>query len=393
MFLTRPRAPVHQNLVTKDPVAALHVARHDLRFACCDACGFIFNRDFDPSKLSYGAAYDNTQSYSPHFRRYVEKLIDYLVATKGLRNSRIIEVGCGKGHFLRRLVEQDTANTGWGFDPAYVGPDVDLDGRLRFERRLYGPDCAGVPADAVVCRHVIEHVPDPRALVRAIRHALSASTRAQVFFETPCVEWILRNRVLWDFFYEHSSLFARRSLRTLFESEGFRVERVRHVFGGQYLWLEAIPAEGVRITRRSGHIPRLAKQFGATEERLRVAWQTMVRDLAERERLAIWGAGAKGATFAHLVDPHRELVTCVVDLNPHKQGGYLPGTGHPIVDYRALADLGVTAAILMNPNYREENRALLQQAGLAVRLVELHHNGDSRSRVVERLSPGEDGRK
>jgi len=61
----------------------------------------------------------------------------------------------------------------------------------------------------------------------------------------------------------------------------------------------------------------------------------------------------------------------VVDLNPQKQGKYLPGTGHPIVGYSVLPDFGVTTAILMNPNYREENQALLRQAGLFnVKLVE-----------------------
>lgn len=74
-------------------------------------------------------------------------------------------------------------------------------------------------------------------------------------------------------------------------------------------------------------------------------------------------------TFANLVDPKRELIICVVDLNPQKQGNYLPGTGHPIVDYRELGDLGVTVAILMNPNYREENQVLLHQADLNVKLV------------------------
>ena len=70
------------------------------------------------------------------------------------------------------------------------------------------------------------------------------------------------------------------------------------------------------------------------------------------------------------MDPKRELITCVVDLNPQKQGKYLPGTGHPIVDYLVLPDLGVTTAILMNPNYREENQALLRQASLSVKLVD-----------------------
>ena len=90
----------------------------------------------------------------------------------------------------------------------------------------------------------------------------------------------------------------------------------------------------------------------------------------EREKIAIWGAGAKGVTLVNLVDPKRELITCLVDLNPQKQGNYLPGTGHPIVDYSELRDLGVSTAILMNPNYREENQALLRKAGLSVELVE-----------------------
>jgi SAM-dependent methyltransferase len=367
---------VHQNLVIKDQAVAVNITRGDLKFVCCDECGFVFNSAFDPSKLSYGAAYDNTQTCSPYFRDYVEAMVRYLVYEKGVRNCRIVEVGCGRGYFLRRLVEEDVGNTGYGFDPAYVGPEIELDGRLKFERRFYGLDCVDIPADVVICRHVVEHVQDPIALLRLIRQALRTSPNARVFFETPSLEWILRNQVIWDFFYEHCSLFSGNSLATLFETTGFKVESVRHVFGGQYLWVEAMMAEDdTPVVKGPGNIPQLARQFGLWETALRDTWKQKVQQVAaqrsrEREKIAIWGAGAKGVTFANLVDPKRELITCVVDLNPQKQGNYLPGTGHPIVDYRELGDLGVTTAILMNPNYREENQALLRQAGLSVKLVE-----------------------
>jgi hypothetical protein len=59
-----------------------------------------------------------------------------------------------------------------------------------------------------------------------------------------------------------------------------------------------------------------------------------------------------------------------VDLNPNKQGGYSPGTGHPIIGYQELKERGITHAILMNPNYRDENLALLSNAKIDIELVE-----------------------
>ena len=45
--------------------------------------------------------------------------------------------------------------------------------------------------------------------------------------------------MIWDFFYEHCSYFNAQSLQTAFEVAGFHVKRVAHVFGEQYVWLEA----------------------------------------------------------------------------------------------------------------------------------------------------------
>src|SRR5437868_6317094 len=199
----RTSVPVHQNLVFKNQRDAIQIARGDLDFRACARCGFVFNQAFDAAKLSYGAQYDNTQLSSPSFQAYVDGLVRHLVEERGVRNSHVVEVGCGKGAFIHALVSAEGAgNTGTGFDPSYVGPDTDLGGRLRFERRFYDASCADVPADVVVSRHVIEHVAEPLDLLRAIKCALVGRPGARVFVETPCVEWILRNTVVWDFFYE-----------------------------------------------------------------------------------------------------------------------------------------------------------------------------------------------
>jgi SAM-dependent methyltransferase len=359
--------------VIHDQKLAEGITRADLSLAMCEECGFIFNQTFDLSKLSYGESYENSQTSSSFFSDYMDTLVRYLVFEKGVRNCRIVEVGCGKGSFLRKLVEvEEWGNSGIGYDPSYVGPPTDLEGRLRFECHIYGPQCAIPQTDVVLCRHVIEHVPDPLAFLLGIRQALSKSIRAKVFFETPCVEWILRNRVVWDFFYEHCSYFTRESLTTAFEVSGFRAERVSHVFGDQYLWLEAtIAPQGWTMTKNPGCIPRLAREFAELESELTRAWKGRTRELANRGNLAVWGAGAKGVTFANLVDPHRKLITCMVDVNPKKQGHYIPGSGHPVVSPQQLADYDVDAAILMNPNYRDENLAILRKSHLNVDLIDL----------------------
>lgn len=373
IFLDRRGVPVHQNLLMRNREAARKILRGDLRMAVCPRCGFVWNQAFDVAKLAYGEDYDNTQELSPFFASYLKSLAGYLVEDCGVRHSRIVEVGCGKGGFIRSLVEYPASgNVGRGYDPSYLGPAETCDGRLVFEQRYYGADCVSVPADVVVCRHVIEHVTDPLAMLYSVRAALTEHASARVYFETPCVDWILENGVFWDFFYEHCSLFNASSLAYAFRKAGFEVKAVRHVFRGQYLWLEAgLCSEKEVVSPNAGLTIDLARSFNKEEQRYRDQWLARVRALATGGRVALWGAGAKGVSFANLIDPDCELIDCVVDVNPAKTGNYLPGTGHPIVNYADLAPRGITDVINMNPNYLEENKAILAQLGIRANLMDV----------------------
>ena len=369
VFLVREGVPVHQNLLMDTPEAARAIPRGRIELVACATCGFVFNRAFDERHLAYGERYENAQDCSPAFAAYTAELAARILSA-GARGARIVEVGCGKGTFLRRLVSDPAVgNTGVGFDPAYTGPDAEHDGRLRFRRANFDGASNEGPVDVVVCRHVIEHVGAPAAMLDAVRSAIGASSRARAYFETPCVNWVLRNGAIWDVFYEHCSYFNARSLRFAFERSGFAVGGVEHVFGGQYLWLEASPVSRAQAAvPQAGEVPALAEAFSRDHDALVAGWQAELSDAAQRGRVGVWGAGAKGVTFVNLLDPDRAIVDCLIDLNPRKQGKYVPGTGHPIVSYHEAAARGVCSAVLMNPNYRAENIALLAQAGLTIEL-------------------------
>jgi hypothetical protein len=397
-FLLREAVPVHQNMLFPTAAAARSMKRGTLDMRACPACGFVFNAAFDPALVDYGPTYENSQECSPAFNAYLDGLVEHLVTARGVRNGRVVEVGCGKGVFLNKLLAHpDNRSDAVGFDPSYLGP-VTVGGRVRFVNDFYGPATA-VPADVVVCRHVIEHIPEPLELLRTVRAGVGESGETRVFFETPCAEWILRNRVPWDFFYEHCSLFTAASLGLALKRAGFAVTDLRHVFGGQYLWAEAVSrraggfaeVRGQRTEDRKLHQQEsplasglwplasgtgglrpplaLARAFAIDEQSRLARWDSLLAELAARGPVFAWGAGAKGVTFCNLADPNAERLAGVVDVNPAKQGKFLPGTGHPIVPPESAT--GAAAVLVFNPNYVAEVRAAVARLGSRAEVIDL----------------------
>ena len=367
-FLRRADVPVHQHVVCGSAADARAVPRGDLVMTICAACGFVFNAAFDQAKLTYGDEYESTQVHSPSFAAYLADLARRLDG--GATPRRVVEIGCGDGTFLR-LLAGNASISGVGVDPSYRGRESDCDGRLRFERRRFEDGIVpGPPADLAICRHVIEHSPDPLRLLRAIRAGLDDTRAPRVYLETPRLDWMLENQVIWDWFYEHCSLFSEAALRAAAMRAGLALTAVRHTFGGQYLAVEATPrTEAAAPAVDTAATLALANAFGAAFEAKRTEWCARVQALAARGPVAVWGAGAKGATFVNLVDPDARTIECVIDLNPNKQRRFIGGTGHPIVAAETLRTRDVRTVILMNPNYRAETERILAREGLTPDVV------------------------
>jgi SAM-dependent methyltransferase len=364
VFVERPSVPVHQNISYASAEAARGVPRGDLELACCGTCGFVMNLAFRSDLLQYGEGYENDQTNSTAFEAHMAGLIQTLVAS-GIRNKRIVELGCGQGQFLRRLCLAGD-NNGVGFDPAYVGEASVHGGRVTFIRAFYGPGALTEPPDLLLCRHVIEHVPRPIELLRSVWSALSADRVTRLAFETPAVDWILEGTVIQDFFYEHCSYFTDESMRFAFERAGFGAFEASRVFGGQYLWAiserRIVGAPPARPVDARG----IAAAAEGYQERAQARITTLSRGLVRLSRsgpLAVWGAGAKGVTFLNLLDGDRSLIDVAIDINPKKQQQFVAGTGHAIVAPREVMDRGIVNVIIMNPNYLNEVRQMLRGLG------------------------------
>src|SRR5690606_27278766 len=98
-------------------------------------------------------------------------------------------------------------------------------------------------------------------------------------------------------------------------------------------------------------------------------WRKEVKEAAKRGHVALWGGGAKGVSFAILSDPDNRLIDHVVDVNPEKQGHFLPGSGLRVVSPEDSAKRKPETIFIMNANYLKEITATARQVGLYARLV------------------------
>ncbi len=363
-FLVRSNIPVHQNLLYRSLKAAQQAVRGDLVLRRCPHCDFVFNSSFNQSLLSYGSDYENTQMHSKYFARHIQSLLRYFVGKRQATHKRIVEVGCGEGYFLRLLCTQGK-NVGVGFDPAYQGPLSVADGRIIFHRSFFNPRLLQEVPDVIVCRHLIEHIISPRKFLEELK-TISKQFSGWMFFETPSLEWILQHHAFWDFFYEHSSYFCQRSLEVLFAEAGFRVMSCQSVFGGQYFWIEIAGAQGISNESKHKRIPNAwFASYQDKENELVRYWRERIEKIKKNGRVALWGAAAKGTTFVNLIDPDRVLIDCIVDLNPRKQGMFIPGTGHRIISYAELLKQGgIQSVFVMNRNYYREIKDLTRRSKL-----------------------------
>jgi hypothetical protein len=365
------QVPVYCNVLHGSRGEALSAPRGDIDLRFCNGCGHLFNAAFDPERVDYSVDYENSLHYSERFQKYAQSLAEHLIETHGLHGKTVIEIACGQGDFLELLCSLG-GNRGIGFDPSHepgrtgAGSGADV----TFIQDYYSEAYCDQRADLICCRHALEHIARPADFLGTVRRAIGENATA-VFFEVPNALFTVRELGIWDLIYEHCGYFCEQSLRKVFHGSGFAVNAVETEFGGQFLALHAAPAAGeagewkTEPAGLGGLVHRFAEHYEAKVATWR---QTLARLRGEGRRTVLWGAGSKGVSFVNVLDL-REEIDYLIDLNPYKDGRFVPGTGHRVRAPAFLAEYRPDAVIVMNPLYADEIGRDLQAMDLAPEIL------------------------
>ena len=366
-FFTIRSAPTQSLVTIRNREEALAIPRKDIVLTFCNACGFIFNSEFDTSIDYYTQGYEDQQGFSPTFVKFITGITQPLNDRHGIRNKRVIEIGCGKGDFIR-LISKLGGNTGVGIDPAYVPGRGEQVPNVSFIKEFYSSDHGDIEADCITCRHTMEHIHDTLGIMETVR-ASCRDAQPVLFFEVPSIVRILDIQAFWDIFYEHCSYFSPGSFARLFRKAGFEVLDMYLEYDQQYLFIEARP-----VSEPSDQAHALEESIEELKARTRVFSEKMAIQLAEWHRrlegykaagkkVVVWGGGSKSVGFlTQFAD--LGVIDHVIDINPHMQGNFIPGVGIQYAGPDFLREYRPDIVIVMNSVYLEEIRQSLAERGL-----------------------------
>ncbi len=344
-----------------------------LALSLCHACGFVFNTLFRLEKVDYASTTEESQHFSGTFNKFARELAGEVATLYDLNGKLTLEIGCGKGEFLQELARQ-THTRGLGVDPGFIPERLPgADGQeIAFQREYFDPATIERTPDFVACRHTLEHIPEVGQLMKDIATVIDGRKDVGIFFETPDVRRVLDEGAFWDIYYEHCSYFTLGSHARLFRRAGMDVTKLYLAYDDQYIIQYAEPSTGRPPLANEDDIDAvraLATAFPGKVADVRTYWSDFVRSRhAAGKTVSIWGGGSKGVSFL-TTDGIGEEVARVIDINPFKQGKYLPVTGHRVSAPEDLKRDPPDTVIVMNPIYLPEIGRQLASMGLHPELV------------------------
>jgi SAM-dependent methyltransferase len=348
---------------------------YPLRALVCDNCFLVQLEEFEtPERIFSDYAYFSSYSSSwlEHCRRNCEQMVERLGLGDG---SQVVEIASNDGYLLQFFQERQIPVL--GIEPAANVAEVALQKGIPTLVEFFGRETARSlasesPADLLLGNNVLAHVPDLNDFVAGMKILLAPT--GVIAMEFPHLMRLIDENQ-WDTIYhEHFSYFSFLTARRLFEAHGLRLFDVEelpthggslriyacHAEDGQKYESEA--ARELSERERAAGYERLNTYlgYGSRVERDKRQILRFLIDLKEEGlRTVAYGAPAKGNTLLNYCGVRRDFIDYTCDINPHKQGHFLPGSHIPIRSPDAIREDKPDVVLILPWNLKDEIREQL----------------------------------
>jgi SAM-dependent methyltransferase len=291
-------------------------------------------------------------------------------------NSLAIEIASNDGYLLQYYNQVGVPVL--GIEPATnVAQVAQTERNIRTLSEFFGEEVArrlaqaGDRADVVHANNVLGHVADLNGFVRGLKLLLKDDGIAVI--EVPYVKDLIDRCEFDTIYHEHLCYFSLTALSGLMERHGLTIQDAERIpiHGGSIRIFVTKNHDRQKSSAVLGLLEEEAtwgvgtlefyQTFARRVEELKTSLRSFISKLKEqRQRLAAYGAAAKGSTLLNYFNIGRESLDFVVDRSTYKQGRYMPGVHLPIYPTARLLEEMPSYVLLLTWNFAEE--ILEQQA-------------------------------
>lgn len=320
-----------------------------LRMLVCDHCWLVQTEDFAGRELLFDADYAYFSSCSSSWLAHAERFVENAVQTLGLSSQHcVVEIAANDGYLLQYV--QQAGIRCLGVEPTASTAAAARGKGIPVREFFFGRETAkqllaeGWAADLMVANNVLAHVPDINDFAAGFATLLKPS--GVVSFEFPHLLNMVQLNQFDTAYHEHFSYLSLHAVQSILHKQGlqiFNVEQLPTHGGSLRVWaqhadggLHPLNADVAAMLATEKAAGMLTTDFyAAAQRRAEAAKNGLLKALISlREqglKVAAYGAAAKGNTLLNFAGVRPDLITCVADLSPGKQGKYLPGSRIPIV--------------------------------------------------------------
>jgi hypothetical protein len=368
VFVDLGMSPLANSFIPLDRANAMEPF-YPLRALVCAKCFLVQLEQYEsPQQIFSDYAYFSSYSSSwlEHSRRYVEQMI----ARFGFdEESQVVELASNDGYLLQYFKQRGVPVL--GIEPAVNVAKVAEDRGIPTLVEFFGVDTARsvaeqLRADLLLGNNVLAHVPDLNDFVGGMKILLNR--RGVITVEFPHLLRLIEDNQ-WDTIYhEHFSYFSFATVSRVFAAHGLRLFDVEELptHGGSLRIFGVHDDDARPMTERATELLERERAAGLEEIDTYTSYGSRVQadkrdilafliDIKRRgERIAGYGAPAKGNTLLNYCGIGTDFLEYTCDLNPHKQDHLLPGTHIPIRSPEALREDRPDVVLILPWNLKDE---------------------------------------
>jgi SAM-dependent methyltransferase len=361
-------SPLANRFLSQDQLGLMEPF-YPLRALVCERCFLVQLEQYQTpdeifSDYVYFSSYSST--WLEHCRRYAEAVVERFELGP---ESQVTEVASNDGYLLRYFRERGIPVL--GVEPAANVAETAIEKGIPTIVEFFGRGtaqrlAAERQADLLIANNVLAHVPDLNDFVAGMKLLLKRD--GVITVEFPHLVRLIEQREFDTIYHEHFSYLSFLTARQVFAAHGLELFDVEELptHGGS-LRIYARHTDGSPpVSERVTELERRERQAGLAElstytgfaglvqEEKRAIVSLLVSLKNEGRRIVGYGAPAKGNTLLNFCGIGTDFLDYTVDINPHKQGLYLPGTHIPIRAPDAIRQTRPDVVFILPWNIREE---------------------------------------